>query len=246
MKDSERPEIFRGHLEECLRQIGVTFREHFPKGAKGTLLAHKPVADFCGVSIHTVSRWFYEADADTLPTGEALIKIMFYLDMVGYRVIELERMQRVRRNFGELIGYGLLTSQKAADLLGYATPSALYVVMWGKVGVSEEKEQKMWDIWKERKEELARKKEQEWTSHRMDLAPKPRSKGSTSMVDKYGRTAAVCIMEGLLALLEKEPFDEKEFVNLQQVAGEIITRLSAHLNVLHSKLVLLSGEKEAS
>ena len=245
MKNEERPEIFRGHFEECLRHLGTALTSQVPKGSKGATRARQPVADFCCVIPHTVARWLNGAVA---PVGDQFIKLMYYLDLQGYSVIELERMQKVRRNFAELIAFGLLTSENAAQLLGYAKTQSLYQVLWSKQGTSEDKERKMWEIWKERKEALELKKEKAGELYRLDLTAKvrPRPEAPVRRAPMQRHTAMVSIMEGLLVLLEEGSFDElskSELAGLQQAAGGTILRLSAHLSALSFKLIMSDQRK---
>ncbi|MGD0328143.1 MAG: hypothetical protein ABSB00_00295 [Minisyncoccia bacterium] len=156
MNDEEKQEVFRGHFEECLEHFGMSFNSRIPKGTRRATQVKKPIADFCGVTIHSVTRWLH--NTGMFPIGEELIKLMCFLDMNGYRIIELERMPKVRRNFAELVGYGLLSGEQATILLGYASSSQLYEILRGDWNASEEKGQKMWNEWKRRKEELEKRK----------------------------------------------------------------------------------------
>jgi len=247
--NNEDREVFRGHMEECLRHLDSRLASRAPKGTKGAALVRKPVADFCGISVKTVSRWLRTG---SLPVGEPLIKLMCYLDMVDYRVIELEKMPKVRRNFAELVGYGLLPIEQAAEFLGYSSTSTLYQVLQGHYDASKDKEQKMWDAWKERKEELQQKKEESQELYRLDIPHKvhPKaevSKASERPMSASRKTAAVSIMEGLLALLEEGSFDnlsDSDLANLKQSANTVL-RLSAHLSALSSRFIMSEQRKGA-
>lgn len=237
--NEDRHEVFRGHLEECLWHLGTSLASSVPKGSRGAAQAKKPLADFCGVTIDSVTRWFH--GTGSFPIGEPLIKLMCYLDMVGYRVIELERIPKVRRNFAELIGYGLLTSNQAAELLGYSSTSTLYQVLQGHHGASEDKDQKMWDAWKERKEELQQKKEKSQELYRLDIPLKVRPKAELlRQVSAIRLKAVVSIMEGLLALLEEDSFEKLSDGGLADLKTSVDTvlRLSAHLSALISRLII--------
>lgn len=48
--NEDRHEVFRGHLEECLRHLGTSLASSVPKGSRGAAQAKKPLADFCGVT----------------------------------------------------------------------------------------------------------------------------------------------------------------------------------------------------
>jgi hypothetical protein len=166
---------------------------------------------------------------------------MCYLDMVGYRVIELERMPKVRRNFAELVGYGLLSSDQAAEFLGYSSTSTLYQVLQGHHGASEDKEQKMWDAWKERKEALQEKKEKSQEFYRLDIPLKIRQQ-----VSAVRPKAVVSIMEGLLGLLEENSFEklsDGELADLKASADTVL-RLSAHLSALSSRLIMSEQQRK--
>lgn len=241
----ESPEIFRGHFGECIKHLGASIVLQTPKGSRGAAEARKPLADFCGVTIASVARWFHSSG--TLPVGEPCIRMMCYLNMVGYRVIELERMPRVLRNFAELVGFGLLSSEDAAELLGYSTTSTLYQVLHGQQGTSEDKDRKMWDAWKARKEELVLKKEKAKKLHYLCIPSKIRSKAEEhkpAMLPSR-QTAVVNIMEGLLSLLEEGSLSESSFADLQQSADTIL-RLSAHLSALSSRLIMSEQRKGGS
>lgn len=240
--NGDRYEVFRGHLEECLGHFDTSFASSAPKGSRGATQVKKRVADFCGVTINSVSRWLN--NTGSFPVGEPLIKLMCYLDTVGYRVIELERMPKVRRGFAELLGYGFLSSKQAAEFLGYSSTSTLYQVLQGHHGASEDKDQKMWDAWKTRKEELEQKKERSRELHRLNIPSKVHpeteaSKAPEQPVSSPHQTAVVRIMEGLLALLEGNSFEKlsgSDLANLQRSAVTVL-RLSAHLSALSSQLI---------
>jgi hypothetical protein len=242
----DNKEVFRGHLEECFQHLKKSLDSKAPKGSRGALTVKKPIADFCGVGVSSVARWFRRTGL--LPIGETLIKLMCYLDMAGYRVIELERMPKGRRGFVELLGYGLLSGDKAIELLGYSENSTLLKVLQGHHGTSKDKEQKMWDFWKEKKEELEKTKEElqkQFGSRSLGTKSKvlPRtnvSKVSDQHVSATRQIAVVSIMEGLLKLLEEDSFGKLTNGNLAalQKSADTVLRLSAHLSALSSRLIM--------
>jgi len=168
-KIRDRNELFRGHFEECFRHFVTAHITAVPKGSKESAKAKKPIADFCGVAIQTVTRWLY---TQAPPNGEPLIRLMCYLDMVGYTLIELERMPKVHRNFLELVGYGLLTGDEATEFLGYSSASTFYHVLRGKYNSSEDKKEKMWNAWKERREILQQRKDASQELLRPNIPPR--------------------------------------------------------------------------
>ncbi|OGY30119.1 MAG: hypothetical protein A3F35_03365 [Candidatus Woykebacteria bacterium RIFCSPHIGHO2_12_FULL_45_10] len=244
MSREEAQEVYRGHFEECLKHLSKSLLLRLPKGSKGLVKFREPIANFCGVSVKTVVRWL---DGSTSPIGETLIKLMCYLDLVGYRVIKLEKMPKGRRIFFELVGFGILSPQEAASILGYTSTSTLYQVLLGKFGVSEGKKRRMWDAGLDRKEALEKVKVE--ASQR--YLPAPPSKSQPTKAEPTRREAIrdetppsrhqaiVVIMGGLLLLLEEDSF--KEFLEAeladQPATASTVLRLSARLSTLSSQLI---------
>jgi len=230
----ETKEVFRGHFEECLRHLSLKLAATVPKGSKEAPKMKQPIADFCGASVGSVTRWMRGGNTPgAIPVGANFIKLMCYLDMVGYRVIELERMPKGHRNFAELIGYNLLDIDDAVALLGYTNSSTLYQVLQGHQGISNDKDEKMWRYWKTRKAELQKKKEEALILH---LATQQRvSSGNHSVPHQI-----VSHMGDLLALLEDHPLDKvsgNDLAILQRSANTML-RLSVHLNALGTRLIV--------
>lgn len=236
-------EVFRGHVEECVSHLANKIASRAPKGTRRSVSARAPLAQFCGVNEDTVRRWFL--DNGSLPIGEPLIRLICWLDLNGYRVIELERMSKVRRNFVELIGFGIITTIQARELLGYSSTSTLYQVLYGHQGVSGDREKKMWAIWKERKEELERKRDalgskRELTSP-TDMVASQAGKTPEVKVSRSSdrQTAILNLMGALVALLEErsgEKIVRDTLVGLR-LSADTILRLSAHLSTLSSRIM---------
>ena len=249
----ERTEVYRGHLKECLVHLGQQISVRAPPMSKGVAQARIPIANFCGVGDKTVRRWFDPKEVS--PLGEYLLRLYSYLDLIGYRVIEFERTPKVRRNFVELIGFRLITGEQACSLLSYTQTSTLYQMLQGKEGVSEEKEQRMWDIWKSRREELdARKKATESYSLSPSSQTPPAGKKEEADVlapesephaDKMSRMdtnrkAAMSMMDGLLSLLDDGVFDTISPQQLDDLTfnSKVVLGLSVHLNDLSSRIII--------
>lgn len=246
--NEERTEVFRGHLEECLRHLCGKFDAIGPRGSKGSRLVKKPMAEFCGVTVDSVVRWLHSSHP---PVGEENIKLVCYLDFIGYRVIELERMPKPRRGFFELIGYGIISSQQALEILGYSTTSQMYQVLQGNCGSSKSKDQKIWDAWKQKSSELDRRKEMLREQRRLvnptNSVTKP-IEDSKPMALGANRKAALSIINGLLTLLEEGAFEnlsEDDLAELEQSADTIL-KVSARLSALGSRLVTSSQPKGGS
>ena len=246
-QQGEISEVFRGHFDECLKHLGETLAGQRPKGSKGTVEARIPIRNFCGVNDNAVTGWL---NGKRKPLGERRIKMMCLLDINGYRVIEIENLGRDhkgRRYFLEIIGFGLLSMKEGAELLGFVNAPALSQILQGHEGTTKEKDQRMWDAWKARKDDLECAKDRALNVFRLDIrsriAPRP---GAPKLVRESPKivpgpqTATVNIMEGLVGLLEEGSFSklsESEFAILGPRAVETILRLSAHLNTLSSRLI---------
>lgn len=238
MQQANDQELFRGHIEECLRHLNGKFDAKINSGAKGCAQAKKPLADFCQVNIDTISHWLR---GQRIPTGEKLLKLICYLRMLGYRIIEWENNQFYMKNFCELIGFGVLCGDESAQMLGYSNSAKFYRVYHGDCGISEEKKQKMRDIWKGKKQELEQKKSQFAGFYgliftqpsKTDLAEgKPITVSSNSL-------AVIFIMAGLHALFNEgrlENLDDAQIVVLREHKSMIL-ELAVYLDNLCSRLV---------
>jgi hypothetical protein len=249
----EVQEVLREHFAECLKHFADRFRTKWPHGKKGLAKARKPIADFCDVNESAVKDWLSYTENPRPPVGETEVRLKCFLDLNGYRVIELERLSRTVRNFAELIGFGLLSGKNAGELLGYKNPGNLYPVLRGDEeygGVSKEREAKMFDLWKEKKDELEQRKREAAKRYRVSfsrrIATKPILIVSPVETNVAGRRSATLkILEGSLALLGDGLFDklsESELAALKESHGTIILQLSARLSALGLKLT--TGEQE--
>lgn len=239
-ENDERKEVLRGHLEECVQHLGTNIAAITEERREAEKLK-RPGADFCGITVDTMTVWFA---GGPLPVGETLIKLMCYLDLMGYRVIEFERMLKGRRNFAELVGYGLMSGKQASELLGYTSVSTFYQVMQGNQNANKDRDNRMWDAWKERKEELQNRKEKALRACSLDSLSKDHS--ATAEVSKTpGRqahasrqSAMISIMEGLSALLEGVSDDDVADI---KPSADTVLRLSARLSDLSSRLLKGGG-----
>jgi hypothetical protein len=221
--------------------------------SKGVAKERAPITNFCGVGDKTVRGWF--DPKGIIPVGETLLRLYCFLDLIGYRVIEFERMPKVQRNFAELIGFRLFTAEQAFGLLGYTQTSSLFQMLQGEVGASEEKEQRMWEIWKSKREELdARKKAADayplspssQTSpadkkEEVDaIAPTPKSHADKMSRMDTNRKAAMSMMDGLLSLLDEGVFDAISPQQLDDLTSnsKVVLGLSVHLNDLSSRIII--------
>ena len=249
------PEVFRDYFEECWRHFTNRFNSKYPPRGKDLERLRKPIADFCAVGDKTVARWL-SAERPSIPEGITKIKLECFLDLNGYRIIEFERCSRVLRNLAELLGYNVMSVEEVASILGYARAQNIYPVLredehWG---VSKEKEAKMFNLWKERRDELELKKKVS-LKYRLDLSIQSSAPRLTQQLllppVTNGKLAArrsgmLTILEGVLALIDEGLFDglsESELETLRQSDGDTILQLSARLTVLSSKLMAAERRK---
>ncbi len=249
----ERLEVFREHLKECVEHFGRLFNSRFPHGKRGRIKALKPLADFCGVTPETTQKLL--DGLGSLPVGEVLIKLLCYLDLHGYRIIEFERLPRVLRNFAELIGFSVLSAEEALKCLGYHQASEIYVLLRGNRGLTKDKEEKMWSAWKLKREELESNKKHAFNKSRLNFifeSPALQqieqrvpviSEPTGSVASR--RFATLCIMRGLLTLLHEGLFkdlSESEVEELDQADIFRIGELSVHFSTISSKLMRMKKE----
>jgi len=243
-------EVLRDHFEECFRHFGMRFNSMVSLGKHGRMKAMKPIMDFCDVTQQTAINWLND---ESLPRGETFIKMTCFLDLNDYKVIEFERIPKVTRHFAELIGFGVLSSKQATELVQYKSASNLYNAIWGQEGLGKNKENAMWAIWKEKKDELESKKKEALGKYRLEFlsgSAQPRQTEISIPVLPVvkslssGYSATMFLMQGLLVLLDDgvlNTLSEQEITTLKQSGANTILRLSAHLSTISSKLLTVEG-----
>jgi len=228
---TEREEVFDGRFEECVDHLASRLTELGPKGTRKSTRVKEPIAEFCGVSVDTVTDWLVRRSYR--PHGLKLIKLVCYLDLIGYRVREMARMKPpALRGLVELIGYDVLSVEAAVEQLHYSSPSQLYRVLWGRNKPTKDREKTMLDLWLAQKGQLEEKKRiarehLAFLAEPADTAPSPTQK------------AVIHQMEALLVLLEEggEPLG----MDMIRRAGQTVHKLSAHLSDLSLKLYSEEG-----
>ncbi len=233
----ESTEAFRGHVVECFMDLVSKLEHAHPKGSKGAQQARKPIADFCDVSVSSVGRW--NRNPDAMPVGGVLIKLICYLNLMGYKVIELERMVTGPRAFMEIVGFGLLTIDEAATVLDYARTSTLYQVLLGHQGTSPDRAQKMWEEWKTRKSALDAAKDAARKRYWLPALGDIPVTTPTRIRSRYQNTLR--IMEGLLGMLEEDPLGSLSQDAIRRLPLEdvqIIFRLSGAMSGMSAQVLL--------
>ena len=219
-------EVFRGHLEECLEHLSGCIETHAPAGGKET--AKQTIADFCDVTNVTVKGWL----KGNTCAGETKIRLMCYLTLMGYYVLEMEKTKQPQKCIVELIGYGLLTAEQATELCGYTARNHLFDFLFGRTGTRSDREERMWAILEERKTELAHVKQALSQRYQLNFS-------LTDAVEERKASAILCIMEGLLAMLKSQGADDVLINSLQDMSPEkkkTLMRLSDTLQDLSIRL----------
>lgn len=148
-----RPEVFRGHLDECWQHFTAAVYAAAPKGSPRMREMIVPMTEFCGVTLKTILRWLYGNGTDQMPTGLTHFKLMAFLDMLGYRVIELENLNATLRGVLELLAYDVVSVELLNKRTGVESVSCNYIstVIRGLQRPSEARMRALWDLWKEHK-----------------------------------------------------------------------------------------------
>lgn len=235
----ENKEVFRGHLDECVEHLAGCLQAHVPKGTKGVESARQPIADFCGVNNWTAKTWLDSTGSNLI--GDGKIKMMCFLSMMGYYVFDFEQLGE-RRRVAELIGYSVLTAEEIANLVPCGTRGVYRYVFFGDgERKNQTKKERLQEIARQKREELAQKKEEARVKYRL----------SFSLLDSVRQkkvSAVMSIMQGLQAMLESsevgDPFAES-LRNLPPSEKRTLLRLSEHLNSLSVKLARDCQQEEA-
>jgi hypothetical protein len=78
----------------------------------------KILAEFIAVEDQTVYRWFKRNE---LPKGEALVKLQFYLEFLGYHVAELKELDEVVRSVARIYAFGVVSLRELIALVKYSS-----------------------------------------------------------------------------------------------------------------------------
>lgn len=233
----ERPEVFRGHLDECLRHLSKCLSAQFPPGLKGAEKARQPIADFCDVHVSTVKYWLDKGAA--ILKGDFKLRLMCCLDVLGYRVIELEKTRSLRE-LAEVIGYRVMTGQEVSIALGYANNDEVLRLLKTGKRVMPDRRERILILCSEKRDELSRRKQAALESCRLEFS-------LTDSVRQRKVSAVTCIMEGLLAMLQSQEIGEPFTKSLADMAPgdrHTVLELSDCLHTLSVKIAQQNQKKE--
>ncbi len=250
MGTNNTPEIMRGHIEECVANLNTKLANLNKKNDKKQKFLVS-LANFCNVNKDTVRAWIH--GTGSIPIADKKIKLMCYLDLLGYRIIELENMSVSLRGFTELIAFKIITIDEAIALTGYIKVSSIYSIINGQENSSPEKKEKIWNIWKDKKNELEKAKEKALlllpvsfsTENNTFDQNEPMSnkiKGKDPLSD-----ATFNLMEGLLTLIESGALDnltDKDIASLTKEKIIIVSKLSTELLKFKDKMLRKKTNKK--
>lgn len=107
---------FRGMMGECLAHYATTLPAANGKGKREVF---RPLAEFTNSSVLTAYRWTKGVQS---LVGLRLIKTRYFLERLGYIVIELENLPPMVRDVGRLIAHNLFTVEEACRELSFSRP----------------------------------------------------------------------------------------------------------------------------
>ena len=249
MDDEAKKEIYRGHFDECMVHLSRSIDSHYPKFTKETATPRIPIADFCAITEKSVARWINGENEG--PVGLVRIKMMCFLEMVGYKIIGISRMKQGPRGLLELIGYSLMPIEEALKVVGYKKAQAIYKILSGTEKATDDKEQAMWSLWLNRREELEKKKAELFALYGAPISALLTSEPSDQLVikgekfsfepKKYKGTHdnVIGLARVLLDLLNGENFAEIPAGSLRGFleASDIVLALSGKLSSLSARLI---------
>jgi hypothetical protein len=120
-----------GTMKECWRHYAATL----PMNDKNVVEYRRPIMDFVKVQQHTIRIWMNAVtlsdEEAQFPVGEPLIRLRYFLDMLGYKVQELEALPAITRVTGALAAYDVVTFEQLRQELVYEKMSTLYQCLHG-------------------------------------------------------------------------------------------------------------------
>jgi hypothetical protein len=230
----ESPNVFRGHLDECVEHLSRCITSNAKKHLDVVEL-RQPIADFCKVRPNTVKNWL---DGGSV-VGQSRVRLICFLSTLGYYVLELERLGYIKP-LTEALGYGVMSFEDAMSELKYGSMQHLLSAVLGKDGMHPERQTLVWKIAKEKKLELATAKE---ACHRKFRPQFPLAEA----IRQRKASAISSLADALLILLETPEISAPFWTNIQNLSTEerrTFLQLSGELADLSVKLAQ-SQDKEA-
>lgn len=143
--------IMKGTTTDCLNHYFSTLP---PAGTRNVSEFRKPLADFTGAGVRTVERWALQNQP---PIGANLIKVRFFLKMMGYEVYELADLASnypINYRLAELVGFGLFDHAKDIYKLEFTDHNSVLRLCHGWTNTSKDREKKINALYSDAQEML--------------------------------------------------------------------------------------------
>lgn len=233
--DQEK-DAFRGTMAECLADYGQELAAQRPVGSRGAKEARQPLVEFCGVTPASVLRWFTE---QVPPVGSLSYKVMFFLELLGYRIIELERLNPSRKYAAELVGFSVLRPEELCKELGYNEPGNLYEALRNASELRADVSRRYWEVYLKHKPELMTKKAEARDRIQQLALSAARVRRSKRLGHKPSSRAIFTLMQALNELFEEsdsEQFSSEELAGIDSSNRATLLALSTKMARITVKL----------
>jgi transcriptional regulator with XRE-family HTH domain len=134
LRGAELMKPIRGTTEKCFAHLVKTI-----SSGEDFYEKREQLAAALGVVVQTVYTWMSGTHA---PIGETLIRLRFYLELLGYDVDELRSLPPAVRGVARLVAFEVASLQEVAAFVGYEPgdgPTTLLKIFRGVRNTSDEK-----------------------------------------------------------------------------------------------------------
>jgi hypothetical protein len=181
---------------------------------------------------------------------------MAFLDLMGFKVIEFERMPTYSRNGVEIISFSSMSIEEIWKALLFSKSSHLYASIMGNENINSDRQEKMWELWKTLRTEIEEKKLQLQSSHIFPLLSEINTETqrkftranaplfNTVSTTKPEETNALATQIRDLGLIIKSSSIDSLTASLTGCTQDILS-LTAHLNYICSRLYTQEQKGEA-
>lgn len=216
--------VFRGTAEACFHHFKKQFERRYPKGVKGTEKAKAPMADFCGVRVTAITRWFNSNEG---ASGSTYMKLLCFLQVQGYIINELQGLGTTELGLLELIGYDVVDPKEIQQYLKYPQLGQMFKVLRGEGKLVNSRASRGWEFLRKHRSALKEKKQA--------LKKKPPYKFGATLGAPLQHRALLGAMEALtFMLLAEVPPHQKQ--DLLTRLGDAPSDLRAQLDDFMGRL----------
>lgn len=156
------------------------------------------LAEFCGVENETAGTWL---NHNTLPRGEQLLKLRFFMQFAGYEVDELTALPKIIRDLASLVAVDFMSVQEVTDYLKYRKEQNLYRVILRGEGVLSDKQARIRHLLEVNDVELKRKRAAWQARIQMTLGTIESAKAAVATPNIREVTDIVMVADHLVAAL---------------------------------------------